>query len=124
MVSLGKRQFFVVALTLLGGNFTWGQNTWCCHTSKTKIPPLPHGKSAVQVLGDFVCYLFGCARNYIIETHASGVSMWKSMENSIKFILTHPNGWEGSQHAAKIAGLIPGKKKVCESNPSTDRRGG
>ena len=61
-------------------------------------------------------YLFSCARNYIIETHASGASMWKSMENNIEFILTHPNGWEGLQqqqirHAAKIAGLIPGKKK-------------
>ncbi|KAF8545589.1 hypothetical protein OG21DRAFT_1537926, partial [Imleria badia] len=37
------------------------------------------------------------------------------MENNIEFILTHPNGWEGLQqqqirHAAKIAGLIPGKK--------------
>ena len=61
-------------------------------------------------------YLFSCARNYIIETHASGASMWKSMENNIEFILTHPNGWEGLQqqqirHAARIAGLIPGKKK-------------
>ena len=61
-------------------------------------------------------YLFSCARNYIIETHASGASMWKSVENNIEFILTHPNGWEGLQqqqirHAAKIAGLIPGKKK-------------
>ena len=61
-------------------------------------------------------YLFGCARNYIIESHASGASMWKSMENNIEFILTHPNGWEGLQqqqirHAAKIAGLVPGKKK-------------
>jgi hypothetical protein len=86
------------------------------HIKDKDIPPLPKGKSAVQVLGDFMRYLFSCARNYIIESHASGASMWKSMENNIEFILTHPNGWEGLQqqqirHAARIAGLIPGKRK-------------
>ena len=39
--------------------------------------------------------------------------MWRSLENNIQFILTHPNGWEGPQQqqirrAAEIAGLIPG----------------
>ncbi|KAF8557817.1 hypothetical protein OG21DRAFT_1595682 [Imleria badia] len=82
------------------------------HIKDEDIPPLPHGKSAVQVLGDFMRYLFTCARNYIIESHASGASMWRSMENNIEFILTHPNGWEGLQQqqirrAAEIAGLIP-----------------
>ena len=57
-------------------------------------------------------YLFSCTRNYFIESHASGASMWKSMENNIEFILTHPNGWEGLQQqqirrAAEIAGLVP-----------------
>ena len=61
-------------------------------------------------------YLFSCARNYIIESHANGASMWKSVENNIEFILTHPNGWEGFQQyqirrAANIAGLIPSSKK-------------
>ncbi|KAF8554802.1 hypothetical protein OG21DRAFT_1522180 [Imleria badia] len=82
------------------------------HIKDEDIPPLPHGKSAVQVLGDFMRYLFTCARNYITESHASGASMWRSMENNIEFILTHPNGWEGLQQqqirrAAEIAGLIP-----------------
>jgi hypothetical protein len=89
------------------------------HIKDEDIPPLPKGKSAVQVLGDFMRYLFNCARNYIIESHASGASMWRSMENNIEFILTHPNGWEGLQqqqirHAAKIAGLIPGKNMRVE----------
>jgi hypothetical protein len=82
------------------------------HIEDEDIPPLPQGKSAVQVLGDFMRYLFSCTRNYIIESHASGASMWRSMENNIEFILTHPNGWEGLQQqqirrAAEIAGLIP-----------------
>ena len=95
------------------------------HIKDEDIPPLPRGKSAIQVLGDFMRYLFSCARNYIIETHASGASMWKSMENSIEFILTHPNGWEGLQqqqirHAAKIAGLIPGKKHASRIHLLTE----
>ncbi|KAI9573191.1 hypothetical protein HD554DRAFT_2059675 [Boletus coccyginus] len=86
------------------------------HIKDEDIPPLPKGKSAVQVLGDFMRYLFNCARNYIIESHANGVSMWMSMENNIEFILTHPNGWEGLQQqqirrAANIAGLVPSSKK-------------
>ncbi|KAN0081544.1 hypothetical protein V8E55_009168, partial [Tylopilus felleus] len=86
------------------------------HIKDEDIPPLPENKSAVQVLADFMRYLFSCACNYIIESHASGDSMWRSLENNIEFILTHPNGWEGFQqqeirHAVKIAGLIPGKKQ-------------
>ncbi|KIJ14488.1 hypothetical protein PAXINDRAFT_79056 [Paxillus involutus ATCC 200175] len=76
------------------------------------IPSLPRGKSAVQVLGDFMRYLFTCARTYIIESHANGALLWKSVENNIEFVLTHPNGWEGPQQqqirqAAELAGLIP-----------------
>ena len=83
------------------------------HIKDDDIPPLPQGKSAVQVLADFMQYLFNCARNYITESHVSGASMWRSMENNIEFILTHPNGWEGLQQqqirrAAEIAGLVPG----------------
>ncbi|KAG9312271.1 hypothetical protein JVU11DRAFT_7574 [Chiua virens] len=82
------------------------------HIKDDDIPPLPKGKSAVEVLADFMKYLFICARNYIVESHASGPSMWRSMENNIQFILTHPNGWEGLQQqqirrAAEIAELVP-----------------
>ncbi|KAF9222351.1 hypothetical protein BS17DRAFT_818684 [Gyrodon lividus] len=82
------------------------------HIKDDDIPPLPQGKSAVQVLGDFMQYLFSCARTYIIESHANGASMWRSVENRIEFVLTHPNGWEGLQQqqirrAAELARLIP-----------------
>ncbi|KIJ08851.1 hypothetical protein PAXINDRAFT_88280 [Paxillus involutus ATCC 200175] len=82
------------------------------HIKDDDIPPLPQGKTAVQVLGDFMRYLFTCARTYIVESHANGASLWRSVENSIEFVLTHPNGWEGLQQqqirqAAGLAGLIP-----------------
>ncbi|KAG2097232.1 uncharacterized protein F5147DRAFT_816648, partial [Suillus discolor] len=77
------------------------------------IPPLPPGKNAVEVLGDFMQYLFRCARSYIQETHPSGSALWRSLENRIEFVLTHPNGWEGPQQkqirlAAVLGGLVPG----------------
>ncbi|OJA08932.1 hypothetical protein AZE42_05319 [Rhizopogon vesiculosus] len=83
------------------------------HIREDDIPPLPRGKSAVQVLADFMRYLFQCARTYIQESH---LNLWRSVENSIEFVLTHPNGWEGPQQqqirrAAELAGLISCKKE-------------
>ncbi|KAG7093473.1 hypothetical protein E1B28_007149 [Marasmius oreades] len=83
--------------------------------SKTKasnrIPSLPASKSAEDVFADFLEYLFYCAKKYIIEIIPDS-SFWSSVEESIDFVLSHPNGWEGAQQfsmrrAAIEAGLIP-----------------
>jgi hypothetical protein len=79
------------------------------HVNDSDIPQLPQNRSAVEVLGDFLKYLYECARSYIQDTH--GKDLWKSIENHIQFVLTHPNGWEGAQQsqirrAAVLAGLI------------------
>ncbi|KAG2043940.1 hypothetical protein BDR03DRAFT_940307 [Suillus americanus] len=83
------------------------------HIRDDDIKPLPHGKSAVEVLADFMRYLFQCARTYIQESHPH---FWRSVENSIEFVLTHPNGWEGQQQqqirrAVELAGLISSKEE-------------
>ena len=54
-------------------------------------------------------YLFYCTQKYIEDSH--GVNLWKSVENRIEYVLTHPNGWEGPQQkqirrAATLAGLV------------------
>ena len=79
-----------------------------------KIPPLPRGKSAIDIVADFLQHLHWCARTYIEfeETHANGVELWQTLEDRTEFVLTHPNGWEGTQQsmmrtAAVQAGLIP-----------------
>ncbi|KAF8161604.1 hypothetical protein B0H34DRAFT_386789 [Crassisporium funariophilum] len=77
-----------------------------------KLPPLPPGKQAIDVLADFLRYLFKCARTYIEESHANGPALWLSVEKEMQFILSHPNGWEGIQQtqmrkAAVMAGLVP-----------------
>ena len=76
-----------------------------------RIPPLPRGKSAIDVFADFLRYLHQCARIFIEETHADGVVLWQDLEDCTEFVLTHPNGWEGPQQsmmrtAAVQAGLI------------------
>jgi hypothetical protein len=78
------------------------------------IPPLPKGKSAIDLFADFMKYLYDCTRTYIHETHASGSDLWLAAEvnGDIDFVLTHPNGWEGAQQAqmrraAARAGLVP-----------------
>ena len=85
------------------------------------LPPLPTNKTVIQVLADFMKYLFVCSREYIQDTHANGHELWQSVENDIDYVISHPNGWEGYQQsqmrdAAILAGLIEdtdkGRKKV------------
>ena len=81
-----------------------------------RIPFLPANKSAEDVLSDFLEYLFRCAKDYIIQTIPDR-SFWASVEDRIDFVLTHPNGWEGSQQysmrrAAIRAGLIPDTREA------------
>jgi hypothetical protein len=87
-------------------------NTASTREITQKLPPLPHNKQAIDILADFLRYMFKCARTYIEESHANGTDLWTSVEGEIQFILTHPNGWEGIQQtqireASVRAGLIP-----------------
>ncbi|KAJ3504521.1 hypothetical protein NLJ89_g7891 [Agrocybe chaxingu] len=77
-----------------------------------KIPPLPLGKSVVEVFADFLRYIFACTKTYIQETHANGKAIWESFDDEIHFVLTHPNSYEGPQQAmmreaAVLARLVP-----------------
>ncbi|KAF5321819.1 hypothetical protein D9619_002183 [Psilocybe cf. subviscida] len=76
------------------------------------IPPLPPGKTVVDVFADFLSYLYKCATAYIKDTDVNGAALWDSVEGQIDFVLSHPNGWEGTQQnemrkAAIQAGLVP-----------------
>ena len=75
------------------------------------IPPLPLNKTVVEVFADFLKYLLECASSYIQDTHANGRNLWNSVKSQIDFVLSHPNGWEGTQsemrRAAVLAGLVP-----------------
>ena len=63
------------------------------------LKPLPLKKTVVEVLADFLMYLFKCARTYIVETHPNGESLWTSIGDRIDVVLSHPNGWGGPQQS-------------------------
>ena len=88
------------------------------------LPPLPSGKSAVDVLTDFIKYLFSCVKIYIEDHHLA--FQWSSVEGSIEFIVTHPNDWEGVQQqlyrlAVERAGLVPSTRGAIPC-PHANRR--
>ena len=68
----------------------------------------------MEVFADFLRYLLECASSYIQDTHADS-GLWISVSDQIDFVLSHPNGWEGTQQsemrrAAVLADLIPDTK--------------
>ncbi|KAJ3518814.1 hypothetical protein NMY22_g13495 [Coprinellus aureogranulatus] len=76
------------------------------------IPPLPLGKTVIQVLANFLRYLQKCAKAYIKYSHVNGRDLWASVESDIHYVISHPNGWEGYQqsqirNAVVLARLIP-----------------
>lgn len=88
------------------------RNVPSLHVDDLDIPPLPPFKNAIDILTDFLGYLFQCARTYIEESHANGRDVWTSFGDNIDFVLSHPNGWEGPQQAqirkaAVQARLVP-----------------
>lgn len=73
---------------------------------------LPSQKDVVQVFGDFLNYMYACAVDFIKESHVDGPGLWNTVQHSVRFVLSHPNGWEGPQQAkmrrsAVYGGLIP-----------------
>ncbi len=78
-----------------------------------KIPSLPPGKTVVEVFADFLVYLLGCASKYIQETHAQWCYSLEFCKRQIEFVLSHPNGWEGTQQSQM-------RKGRCSSQPYED----
>ncbi|KAH7883407.1 hypothetical protein F5I97DRAFT_1981501 [Phlebopus sp. FC_14] len=108
-------QWIKLEWSFISARFRWklhlrAKHLAASHIADDDIPSLPPRKSAVEVLAEFMRYLYECTKKYIEDSH--GVAHWKSVESNIEFVLTHPNGWEGPQQkqirrAAALAGLIP-----------------
>jgi len=73
---------------------------------------LPRGKTIVDVFADFMGYLFDSTRTLFKTSEPNGELKWNTVSNSIDLVLTHPNGWGGTQQthlrtAAIRAGIVP-----------------
>ena len=58
-------------------------NTASTREIMQKLPPLSPKKQAVDILADFLRYMYACARTYIEESHAYGTALWTSVEDGI-----------------------------------------
>jgi len=73
---------------------------------------LPKGKTIIDVFADFMRYLFDSAKALFKDSEPNGELRWNSVSNNIRLVLSHPNGWGGSQQAqlrtaAVKAGIVP-----------------
>lgn len=79
------------------------------------LPPIEVNKTTVEILADFLSYIFKCTKDFISETSPTGRQILEMPLFSgppIDFVLSHPNGWSGPQQnnmrrAAILAKLIP-----------------
>ena len=81
-------------------------------TVRGDLPSLPCGKSVVQVLADFLKYIFTLSLEYAADNIPEGCKPWTQEGRDIEIVLTHPNGCEGPQQAkmrdaAVLAGMVP-----------------
>lgn len=76
------------------------------------LPPLPVEWTAVEVLADYLKYLFKCTKAFLEESQPDGEILWASLEPSIEFVMSYPDGWgviarSHMYKAAFLAGFFP-----------------
>ena len=69
-------------------------------------PKLPKGKSIVDLFADFIRYLFDSTIAHIKEVEPTGELLWENFGPTVELILTHPNGWEGSQQGVMRKAVV------------------
>ncbi len=80
-------------------------------TNGLQLLDLPPNKTAEQVLGDFLRYLWTETVKFIKDRHSDGMELMEKVQKSTHFVLGHPNGWVGQpqqrmRDSAKLGGLI------------------
>ncbi|KAI0725425.1 hypothetical protein C8Q72DRAFT_888785 [Fomitopsis betulina] len=62
------------------------------------LPPINVNRSTVEILADYLRYVFRCATTFISETNPMGRQILQSGV-PLDFVLSHPNGWSGFQQS-------------------------
>ena len=63
------------------------------------LPPIGVNLFAVEILADFLRYVFRCATSYIRDTNPIGRQILNS-GTPVDLVLSHPNGWSGFQQSS------------------------
>jgi hypothetical protein len=78
-----------------------------------RLPPLPISKQLTEVFGDYFAYLVTCIKSFVQSEHPTlSHEDTVSLFNAAAYVISHPNGWEGSQqsklrNAAIYAKMVP-----------------
>ena len=81
--------------------------------------PTSDGLTIVQVLSDFLRYLYKETLDYIGRFHADGNELRPIAEENTTFVLSHPNGWIGlPQQRMREAAMRGGLVKNAEESQS------
>ena len=64
------------------------------------------GKTIVDVFSDFMRYLFDSTKALFISSDHNGEHRWNSVSHNIELVLTHPNGWGGSQQSQLRSAVV------------------
>jgi len=71
----------------------------------------------VEVLADYLRYLYTCALLYLGKAHVHG---WDSVDvKNAQLIFSYPNGWDGMRDQIRKAAVI---SKIVENNDSDHSR--
>ncbi|KAI0079319.1 hypothetical protein K474DRAFT_690771 [Panus rudis PR-1116 ss-1] len=73
---------------------------------------IPLGKTAEQILADYLQYLWQHSRAHFVASQPDGYSVLVSLSTRTHFVLSHPNHWgsaeqSGMRQAMIISGLVP-----------------
>ncbi len=79
------------------------------------LPPLPAGKTVLQLFSDFYAYLFESTKDFILRDDPSGKTVWNTVKDNIGFVLSHPNGWEGEQRNQMRQAMI-NAQLICDND--------
>ncbi|KAG8922302.1 hypothetical protein FRC02_011955 [Tulasnella sp. 418] len=76
------------------------------------IAPLPQGKLVIDVVGDFLGYMFRSALDHFQQQVMDGNSFMERVKNKVIYVLSFDNGWDTFQQdcmrrAAISGGLVP-----------------
>ncbi len=88
-------------------------------TNGLHLKDLPFNKSAEQVMGDFLRYLWTETVAYIKTGHTEGTELMDEVKQNVHFVLGHPNGWVGQpqqrlRESAKLGGLVLSSEEAQE----------
>ncbi|KAG8918710.1 hypothetical protein FRC02_002157, partial [Tulasnella sp. 418] len=73
------------------------------------ISPIPSGKTTIQVVGDYLNYMSKSAIEHFKNEMVGSENIWEKVKDKVNYVLSHPNGWDTTQHEDMRRAAIHGQ---------------